>query len=108
MPPARSIPIVAALLTLLGALWMWWLQPPCPVRALTGVKCPACGISRALHAAMAGRWGEVFYWHALLIPGLLLLGTACVRPVRWPWWAAAGALLLVFTALRNLPVYLLY
>jgi hypothetical protein len=31
-----------------------------------------------------------------------------VRPVRWPWWAAAGVLLLVFTALRNLPVYLLY
>lgn len=106
--PGRSIPAAAAFLILLGSIRVWFLQPPCPIRAATGLKCPACGVSRALHAALAGRWGEVFYWHVLLVPGLLLLALACVRPLRWPWWAAAGGGLLIFTVLRNLPVYLLY
>ncbi|MES2708126.1 MAG: DUF2752 domain-containing protein [Verrucomicrobiota bacterium] len=105
---SRSIPLIAALLTLLGAGWVWFFQPPCLVRAATGLRCPACGVSRALHAAAGGRWGEVFYWHALLVPGLLLLGAACVRPIRFRWWVAAGFILLIFTVLRNLPVYLLY
>jgi hypothetical protein len=104
----RSIPAFAALFCLAGAVWVWFLQPPCVIRNATGLKCPACGISRALRAAAAGRWGEIFYWHALLVPGLLMLGFACVRPLRWRWWVAAGAVLLGFTVLRNLPVYLLY
>lgn len=104
----RTLPAFAALLCLAGAAWVWFLQPPCVIRNATGLKCPACGISRALHAAADGHWGEIFYWHALLIPGLLLLAFACVKPIRWPWWAAAGVLLAGFTVLRNLSVYLLY
>lgn len=104
----RSVPAFAALLCLAGAVWVWFLQPPCVIRNATGLKCPACGISRALKAAADGRWSEVFYWHVLLAPGLLMLAFACARPIRWPWWLAAGVVLLGFTVLRNLSVYLLY
>lgn len=105
---AKSIPRASALLLLSGAVWVWFLQPPCVVRNATGLKCPACGVSHALRAVLEGHWREVIYWHALLVPGLLLLAVGCVRPLRWPWWVAAGGILLFFTVLRNLPVYLLY
>lgn len=38
---------------------------PCPVRALTGVPCPGCGMTRALLALGRGDVGEALALHPL-------------------------------------------
>ena len=59
-----------------------WL---CPVRTLTGVPCPGCGLSRAVIALLGGRWGRAVEMHAfapIALASLLLVGVAGVLPER--------------------------
>jgi Protein of unknown function (DUF2752) len=53
----------------------------CPVNAIFGVYCPACGSTRAVHALMAGHFSAAFHDNALLFatPALLTLGLVVVR-----------------------------
>ncbi len=37
----------------------------CPIRAVTGIPCPGCGITRALLAAMRLQWRSAFSLHPL-------------------------------------------
>ncbi len=37
----------------------------CPIRFLTGISCPGCGISRALIALLKGDVASAFYYHPL-------------------------------------------
>lgn len=91
--------------------------PGCPLRELTGWDCPGCGGLRATHALTRG---DVFgaldhnVWVAVGVPiaAVLwlfwLLRTLGVHDRRMPkvpaavWWTA-GALLLAFTVVRNIP-----
>ncbi|MEU7199007.1 DUF2752 domain-containing protein [Streptomyces sp. NPDC045470] len=92
--------------------------PACPLLALTGIFCPACGGLRSAHAvahgdfataaganvlAVAGYAAFVLFWAAWTIRAARGLPTAGPRPGAAHWWALAG-LLLVFTVVRNLPV----
>lgn len=47
----------------------------CPLRALTGLPCPTCFLTRATAAALHGDWSVSWQAHAFGIPaaGLLLL-----------------------------------
>ncbi|NUT98477.1 MAG: DUF2752 domain-containing protein [Saccharothrix sp.] len=61
----------------------WW--PPCPLFALTGIQCPACGSTRMVHALLHG--DLVAAWHlnaVMLVAGLPLLAWLWVR-----WFQAA-------------------
>lgn len=91
--------------------------PPCPSRWLTGLYCPGCGATRALHALLHGNIEKAFSMNpvfVLAMPIVLLLllqqitklpdGLAKAakffsdaRP--WAW------LLIGFAVLRNLPWY---
>lgn len=99
-------------LALLGARGWYALHPEwltdgpilCPVRLLTGVPCPGCGMTRAVASCVLGDWMGAFHHHPLAVP---LLGLAVVTallawcPPAWqePWrrlWAQrwwSGALL---------------
>lgn len=65
--------------------------PRCPFFALTGLKCPGCGTSRALHAALHCHFAEALHFNPAL-PVLFILLVCCLivprralRPAfTWP------------------------
>ncbi|MGK5530370.1 DUF2752 domain-containing protein [Streptomyces sp. URMC 129] len=91
--------------------------PACPVLALTGLYCPACGGLRSAHALAHGDLAGALGANAAAVAGFTALavglvvwlvltvrGTArapAVRPAHA--WALGGALV-VFTVVRNLPL----
>ena len=95
------------------------LFPRCPLFATTGLYCPGCGTSRALHQILHGNLSAAFRLNplmVLLLPPVAygLLG-ACVRrfsrrrlptivlPAVWIW-ALLGVVVL-YWVLRNIPAY---
>lgn len=90
--------------------------PACPLLRYTGVYCPGCGGLRSAHAVVHGDLPAALQDNALAVAGYVLfavLWTVWVvhavrgRPLRLDpgpaqLWAA-GALVVVFTVVRNLP-----
>ena len=96
------------------------IYPPCVFHKCTGLHCPGCGTTRALHALLHGRVWAAFRYNALIVMSLPLLALALARYTRsvfaspqphpprrrladWTW--PALALLLAFWVLRNLPFH---
>ena len=103
--------------------------PPCPFRLFTGLLCPGCGGTRALHQLLHGRPAAALALNPLLplylaAAGWVLLaqlrealglpphagahlssvsirGRSGLVPRAWPW--ALLALALAFAVARNLP-----
>lgn len=87
----------------------------CPLAALTGLACPACGALRATHDLahlhLAAAWSQNALWVAL-VP-LLVAGWAVALVRRWrgaparalPGWLgwAGLAVVVAFGVARNLP-----
>lgn len=51
------------------------LTPPCPYLTLTGLACPGCGLTRAVHFLLHGDLGRAFAfnpWAFLSAPALLV------------------------------------
>lgn len=63
----RLIKKHAAILAILSAFLLIFAQTGigCPIRAITGIPCPGCGITRALLAAMRLQWRSAFSLHPL-------------------------------------------
>ena len=94
--------------------------PQCLLRRLTGLHCPGCGMTRALHALLHGDFFAAFRFNPvgmILLPvilsGVLLEWFAWLRGKPLPFslrtsvrgaWAIA-ALMLLFGVLRNIPVW---
>jgi hypothetical protein len=94
------------------------LLPPCPLHTLTGVLCPGCGSTRALHALLHGRIASAFGFNALAVLFLpifvysfasrvsrLLRG----RPLPAPFLKAGAiyallASIVIFAVARNIPL----
>jgi hypothetical protein len=93
--------------------------PACPFRTLTGLTCPGCGTTRALHQLLHGNLLGAFELNPLLllllpvIGFILILYTRCVitgRPMpqivlprKYVW--IASALVLGFWIFRNTAAY---
>jgi hypothetical protein len=90
--------------------------PVCPLFRLTGLYCPGCGGLRSAHAFAHGDLATALTDNALAVGGYLafavlwsvwVIRVLCGRPVRLEagrvhLWVL-GALVLVFTVVRNLP-----
>ncbi len=91
--------------------------PACPLLQYTGLYCPGCGGLRSAHAVVHGDLPVALRDNAMAVVGYALFAVVWTvwvvraargRPLRIDLgpvqlWAA-GALLLVFTVVRNLPV----
>jgi hypothetical protein len=91
--------------------------PVCPLLRLTGLYCPGCGGLRSAHAFIHGDFLAALQDNAPAVVGYLgftvlwtvwVVRTARGRPLRLDLgpvhlWTV-GALLLVFTVVRNLPL----
>lgn len=91
------------------------LLPPCPFHWLTGIYCPGCGATRALHALVHGDMAAALAMNPLLVVALpvvvlMLAHVAGWLPARWlglvrrlsdarPW----AVLIISYAVLRNLP-----
>ncbi|MEU6216089.1 DUF2752 domain-containing protein [Streptomyces sp. NPDC047022] len=90
--------------------------PVCPLLRFTGLYCPGCGGLRSAHAFVHGDFLAALHDNAVAVAGYLVFA------VVWAVWAfraargrpmgldprpvhlwSAGALVLVFTVVRNLP-----
>ena len=85
---------------LVGAALVWPrlpVHPPlaCPLRTITGVPCPFCGMTRAVVAALHGHPIESLRFNLVVVFAFALL--AGVKPARVrvpPWVLAVGVALL--------------
>ncbi|MFF9620853.1 DUF2752 domain-containing protein [Streptomyces griseosporeus] len=90
--------------------------PVCPLLRTTGLYCPGCGGLRSAHAFVHGDFLTALHANAVAVAGYLVCAVVWTvwvvraargRPLRIdlrpaPLWTS-GALLLVFTVVRNLP-----
>jgi hypothetical protein len=90
-----------------------WL-PPCMFRAATGLLCPGCGSTRAIHALLQGHVHDALQLNPLAVAVLPVtafelgqrlrgregLGTHRLRPF-FLWALTAG--IIAFGIVRNLP-----
>ncbi|MFG2866394.1 DUF2752 domain-containing protein [Streptomyces sp. NPDC048338] len=90
--------------------------PVCPLLRFTGILCPGCGGLRSAHAFVHGDLGAALGANALAVVGYglfaVLMAVWLIRTVRGApmrlavpplgWWGV-GAVLALFTLVRNLP-----
>ena len=108
---------------LAGAALLWHadpnapgsLLPPCPFSTLTGLYCPGCGATRALHALLHLDLAGAFAMNPLLVLCLPLLALFGLRFAGWlpetavpllrrlsdarPW----AVVIIAYAIARNLP-----
>ncbi|HST47037.1 DUF2752 domain-containing protein [Jatrophihabitans sp.] len=111
----RATPALAAGAALLAAAVLWFVDPGrhriplCPLHAMTGLWCPFCGSTRAVHALLHADPATAVRDNALFVLALPVLaglwwrrraaGPVLARPLLW----AGVVAVLAFGVLRNLP-----
>lgn len=98
--------------------------PGCSLYQLTGLYCPTCGMTRAVHHALHGHFGKAFSLNALW-PAIMLF--LCGSLGMWFYWLCTGknpfhkanwllrlypaatwiilSTLFAFWILRNIPIF---
>lgn len=123
--PRRPLaaPLIAGGVLLAGCVALAIVDPThgppiCPFKAVTGLDCPGCGGTRALHQLFTGHLGAALSYNvlAVLVLPVLLWGlfaslTAVLGGPRWRgislstrWMWLVFAVVAVFWVVRNLPV----
>ena len=93
----------------------------CPLYAATHIHCPVCGVTRATHALLHGRFLEAMRFNALWVVSIPLLlyiavsetwfsfggsGPCFWSPAQHPWFYIVAMMIVgLFFLLRNLPWY---
>lgn len=106
---ASCLAVVTVFMFFLEPTQTWWF-PACPLHSLTGLYCPGCGSTRALHSLLHGEFARAFRFNPLAVIAPLLLGAIAVAP-RATWRPTVGwtilAVVILFGVLRNIPLQIL-
>lgn len=62
--------------------WFEMHPSPCIFRNLLGVRCPGCGMTRAVSCAVHGKFERAFNYNRLVIIVLPLLGYSWLLSIR--------------------------
>jgi hypothetical protein len=85
-----------------------WFLPQCMFFRWTGLLCPGCGATRALHALLHGNILAAIRYNVLFLPMILTAAVLLVKP-RWAMnpkiVTPIPVIVLLFFILRNLPFY---
>ncbi|HTS19695.1 MAG TPA: DUF2752 domain-containing protein [Verrucomicrobiae bacterium] len=85
------------------------IYPVCAFHQLTGLWCPGCGTTRALHQLLHGNVVAAFHFNALSMAMLPVAGYLIVRgdvtTLKPGWIWVLLAVIVAFGVLRNIPVY---
>ena len=68
------LPLIAV--SVLYILMLHFLQITCPIKWVTGISCPGCGMTRAVLSALRLDFAAAFYYHPLwcvLLPAAVAL-----------------------------------
>jgi hypothetical protein len=85
------------------------IYPVCMFHQMTGLWCPGCGTTRALHQLLHGNVAAAFRFNALsmaLLPVagyLMVRGDASRLKPTWIWLLLV--VIVAFGVMRNIPVY---
>jgi hypothetical protein len=82
--------------------------PRCVFHALTGLECPGCGGTRALHQLLHGRFVDAYRLNPMLFLMAPFVAAGSLTDAqwtrhRWVGWAAA-ILLIAWGVFRNTPL----
>ena len=96
----RDLRVATGALVAAAAVWPRLpVHPPlaCPLRSLTGIPCPFCGMTRACVAAVHGHLGASLAFNPAGLLVLAIAAIALVRPVLLrrivpPLWLVAAGL----------------
>jgi len=121
--PRRTVALVAVGAAVVGAVAAA-VDPTtgpvlCPFRLTTGLDCPLCGATRAVHEFVTGHPLRALDHNLLvgvLLPVVVVLLVAAIvaalrdRPIRRPevpraGWIAVSGVVAAFWVLRNLPAF---
>jgi hypothetical protein len=119
---SKAAPYLAGGLLLGGCVALALVDPTdgpplCPFKAVTGLDCPGCGGTRAVHQLLTGHLGAAVSFNVLavlalpfILWGLFVSLTAMLGGPRWQavsfssQWTWVGLTVLgAFWVLRNLP-----
>ena len=56
---------------------------PCMFNKVTGLKCPGCGMTRAMHYLVNGNIKKEIWYNLMLVPGSLVLLYSGYRYIRY-------------------------
>ena len=84
--------------------------PTCAFHDLTGLYCPGCGSTRAIYQLLHGHLLTALHDNAMTVLALPFLAYAAFRKeplslIRPFWIWGIFYLLVIFTVLRNIPLY---
>lgn len=75
--------------------------PPCPLRTLTGIPCPLCGMTRGVTAAVHGEIGKAVFLNPgsvlAVIVTVLLFAAWRTKRVHIPVWLLVTVLALMWS-----------
>jgi hypothetical protein len=81
------------------------IGPPCPLRTVTGVPCPFCGMTRGVTALVHGQLSNAFWFN----PGaFLVVAMALVLLVAWRWQRVRIPMWAVFVFFATLWAFQLF
>ncbi len=105
LKPLRAGAVAMLPLAAIRPMLPIWPVPPCPLRSVTGIPCPFCGMTRGVTAIVHADFSAAFGFN----PGaFLVVAMAIVLLVAWRWQRVRIPMWAVFVFFAVLWAYQLF